>query len=103
MMKWLTWAGGILAVIGTTLGGAIQVDERYAKAADVQQQGDEFRQLYLKSERREIQRQKFAIDLAKEQRKLTALETERAKQIEQEAQDIDAQLQQVEKKRQTVK
>lgn len=103
MTKWLTWAGGMLALIGTILTGWLFIDDRFAKAAEVQQQVDDVKQLYLKSERRELQRQQFDLAVAKERRKLTTIEEQRVQQVEQEKKDIDQQIQQVEKKRSITK
>lgn len=99
MSAWITWVGGMLALVGAILGGAFQVDERYAKADDVQQQVGEVKQLYLKSERRDLARQRFDIEVTKQRRALTQLENKRARELDQEQKEIDMQIQQLGRKK----
>jgi hypothetical protein len=97
MNTWLTWAAGVLALIGTTWGGFVIVDERYAKAGEVQQQVDSLKSLYMRSELRDVQREKFQIEVTKQQRKLTPLEGQRLEQLRQEEKGIQDHMQRLEK------
>lgn len=97
MMTWMKWAASLLALVGTITSGWLFLDMRYAKAGEVQQQVDEVKSLYLKSERRELQRQKFDLEVAKEQRKLTPLEKQRVQQLDQQQKDVESAIQRIER------
>ena len=88
MTNWIAWAGGILGLVATLWGGFIVVDTRYAKAQDTRQQVGDLKGLYLRSEQRALEDQRFRIQSTGQQRRLTELEQQRLKQIDTALQQI---------------
>jgi len=88
MKNWLAWVGGMFGLVGILWGGFIAVDTRYAKAQDTRQQVGDLRGLYLRSEQRALEDQRFRIQIAGQQRRLTELEQQRLRQIEMALQQI---------------
>lgn len=88
----LKWAASTVGAVGAIMAAAFSFDGRYAKAEDVRQQVGDVKLLYLHSERRALQRQKFELDVAARQRRLTELELQRQSEIANELRVVDQQI-----------
>lgn len=88
-MPWLKWASALLALVGVIWGGSWTLDERYARAMDVQAQIGGVKILYLESERRALRREKFDLENSREQGPLTPPEKARLKEVEDEMKGIE--------------
>ena len=91
MGTWISWATGLLVLIGTILWGAQTFDGRYAKAAELQEAVVSFKTLYIGSEKRAAQNEAFGFEVQKEKRKLTPLDEQRYKQVLDDLKSLDAQ------------
>ena len=98
MKTWLTWTAGMLALVGTISSGWLFLDMRYAKAGEVQQQIGDVKNLYLRSELRDLNRQKFQIEVEKQRRKLTPLEQQRLQELDNETRSVERQIKQMDRK-----
>ena len=88
-MAWIKWASGLVALVGTLWMGFLQFDSTYARAMDVQAQVGEIKTLYLESERRALRRERFELENKQEKQKLTPLEKNRLKEVEDDMRAID--------------
>mgnify|MGYP001559240384 CR=1 FL=1 len=88
-MPWIKWASGLLALIGLIWGSSWTLDERYARAMDVQAQIGDVKILYLESERRALRREKFDLENQQQQGPLTPLERSRLKEVEDELKGVE--------------
>ena len=88
-MPWIKWASALLALVGVIWGGSWTLDERYARAMDVNAQIGDVKVLYLESERRALRREKFDLENARERRPLTPLEKARLKDVQDEMKGIE--------------
>ena len=88
----------MFGLVASLWGGYIVLDTRYAKAAEVKQQLGDVKYLYLRSEQRATQRQKFELDTAKEKRPLTELEKQRVKELEEDLKQLDEDIKAVKSK-----
>jgi len=89
----LAWAGGSLALIGTLWTGYMKFDTTYARAADVREQINETKGLYLRSEQRALQKEKFSLELKRQQTgKLWPLEQGRLNEITNDLKAIEDQI-----------
>lgn len=86
--NWITWTAGMFGLVAALWGGFIGIDTRYAKAQDTRQQVGDLRGLYLRSEQRALEDQKFRIQSTGQQRRLTELEQQRLRQIDTQLQQI---------------
>ena len=101
-MSWRRWTRSLLtdvksmaalvAALGALATGIWSIDGRYAKAEDVRQQVLGVKELYLQSERRALQRQKFELDVARQQRPLTPIERQRLMEVDRELEQLEQQL-----------
>jgi len=88
-MPWIKWASALLALVGVIWGGSWTLDERYARAMDVQAQIGDVKVLYLESERRALRRERFELENKQEKQKLTPLERNRLKEVQDEMRGIE--------------
>ena len=86
--SWLTWVGGMLGLVAALWGGFVTMDTRYAKAQDTRQQVGDLKGLYLRSEQRALEDQRFRIQITGQQRRLTELEQQRLRQIDTALQQV---------------
>ena len=82
----------IVAVIAAVGAGACGLDVRYAKAEDMKAQISGVKQLYLRSERRAVEKELFSYEVLKKKRPLTDLEHQRVRHLEQELKEIQEDL-----------
>lgn len=80
--NWIGWVGGMCGLVASLWGGFIVVDTRYARAQEMRQQVGDLRGLYLRSEQRALEDQRFRIQITGQQRRLTELEQQRLRQID---------------------
>ena len=89
MTAWIKWATALLALVGLIWGGSWSLDERYARAMDVQAQVGEVKLLYLESERRALRKELFEWkSLQDSGGNLTTRERARLKEVEDELADV---------------
>jgi len=88
MPNWITWTAGMLGLVATLWGGFVVVDTRYAHSQDTRQQVGDLKGLYLRSEQRALEDQRFRIQIAGQQRRLTELEQQRLRQIDTALQQV---------------
>lgn len=81
-----------LALIGLAWGGYIGFDTRYAKAADVRQQVDSLKALYLQQRVSELEREEFSFQREGQRRRLTHFEQERLNKVQRELHYLRQQL-----------
>jgi len=86
--NWIAWVGGMLGLVASLWGGFIVVDTRYAHSQETRQQVGDLKGLYLRSEQRALEDQRFRIQSTGQQRKLTELEQQRLRQIDTQLQQI---------------
>jgi len=88
-MPWIKWASGLVALVGSLWVGFLQFDSTYARAMDVQAQIGDVKVLYLESERRALRRERFELENKQEKQKLTPLERNRLKEVQDEMRGIE--------------
>ena len=77
MSDWLKWTAAIFALVATLWGGFLAVDGRYARAADLRQQVDGLKALYLQQQVTALEREEFELAREAQRRKLSAFEDQR--------------------------
>jgi len=94
----------LLTLVGMIAGGVWAAESRWANAAATKQQIAEVRveaqqqiagvkELYLRSEQRSLQAQEFELERAAQRRRLTPLEEKRLKQVRDDLQRIEQDIQ----------
>ena len=91
-MGWLKWVAASGAVIGLLWGGYTTLDGRYARAADVRQQVDGLKALYLQQRVSDLEREEFSFRREAERRRLTEIELQRLNRVRTELQFLRQQL-----------
>ena len=84
---------GAATLLGASWGGYAWMDGRYEQKALARQEHQETKMLYLRSEQRALERQKFELEVAKSQRPLTILERQRLQEIYEQLRQLDLDIQ----------
>ena len=88
----LKWAASTAGAVGAIIAAGFSFDGRYAKAEDVRQQIGGVKVLYLHSERRALERQRFELQVEARRRRLTDMEVGRLAEIERELRQVERQI-----------
>lgn len=79
----------VATLIGTVAIGVWAVEERYARAVDVQHQISEIKQLYINAELRALKKDRFELESAAQRRPLTDLERRRLQEVIEEIERME--------------
>ena len=83
-------------LVSTIWVGAWQMDTRYAKASEMNQQISGLTVLYLESELRALRRQLFELQVASQRRLLTPIELQRLEEIKRELKRLEIKIARIE-------
>jgi len=83
MVDWLKWSAATFALVATLWGGFTAFDGRYARAADMRQQVDGLKALYLQQQVMALEREEFELVRELQRRRLSAFEEHRLSAFEE--------------------
>ena len=92
MSDWLKWTAAIFTLVATLWGGFLAVDGRYARAADMRQQVDGLKALYLQQQVTALEREEFELARETQRRKLSAFEDQRLNAVRKQLDYLRPQL-----------
>ena len=91
--KFLKWAAALLGLVGILWAGYTTVDERYARAADVQQRFEMLDKTLKQGQRQQLRREETEyLQKGLNQGGLTIIEKKRLQEVQDEIQAIDRDL-----------
>lgn len=88
----LKWTAAIVALVSTLWGGFLAFDGRYARAADMRQQVDGLKALYLQQQVTALEREEFELAREAQRRKLSAFEDQRLNTVRKQLDILRPQL-----------
>lgn len=92
MTDWLKWTTATLALVGMLWGGMVTLDERYARAADLRQQVDGLKALYLQQQVTALEREEFDLARESQRRQLSDFEAQRLNTVRRQMEYLRPQL-----------
>ena len=92
MTDLVKWTAAVVALVGTLWGGFLAVDGRYARAADMRQQVDGLKALYLQQQVTALEREEFELAREAQRRKLSAFEDQRLNAVRKQLDYLRPQL-----------
>jgi hypothetical protein len=95
MADWLKWSAATVALVGTLWGGFTAFDGRYARAADMRQQVDGLKALYLQQQVTALEREEFELAREAQRRRLSAFEDQRLNAVRKQLDYLRPQLKMV--------
>lgn len=92
MADWVKWTTATLALVGMLWGGMIALDDRYARAADMRQQVDGLKALYLQQQVTALEREEFELTREAQRRRLSDFELQRLNAVRRQLDVLRPQL-----------
>jgi len=91
--RWLKWCAALLVLVGLFWTGWSRFDQTYARAADVRQQVDGLKALYLQQRISDLEREEYGFQREAKRRRLTDFEQDRLNKVQRELHYLRQQLQ----------
>lgn len=92
MTDWIKWTTATLVLVGMLWGGMVTLDERYARAADLRQQVDGLKALYLQQQVTALEREEFDLARESQRRRLSDIEAQRLNTVRRQMESLRPQL-----------